>query len=366
MTLNDKSVNIQIFGSLMKKPLILADTKYSLTLDDFSNSLDKYIFGAIYNLFVNGAEKVSVIDIDNYLQNHKGIYQNFQKQNGIQYLHDCEEVSVLENFEYYYTKLKKYNLLNDLNDLGYDIKKIYPIDFMDEKYDIKMEQFEKYTIQEIFNEYRVTLSSLEAKYECSNNIEVITASEGIRELLSQIAKSPDVGPTLQGQIYNTVVRGARRGMYYIRSADSGVGKTRSMVGEAVSLAYPYRYSQEKCCWEITGATERVIYIGTEQKVEEIQTLVIAFLTGINEEKILYGLYNEEEEKIINQAISIMEDFKDNLIICQIPDPDIKAVKALVRQNVLQYDATCVFYDYIFSSPGLMREFRDVRLREDRQ
>ena len=107
----DKSVNIQILGTLMKNPLLLSDTKYSITPDDFSSSFERQIFGAIYNLFLNGIETISVIDIDGYLQNYEGLYQNFISHNGIEFLQDCEEISNVENFEYYYTKLKKYNLL---------------------------------------------------------------------------------------------------------------------------------------------------------------------------------------------------------------------------------------------------------------
>lgn len=362
--INDKSVTFQIIGSLMKQPLLLMDTKYILTPDCFANSFEKSIFGAIYNLAMNGAKTISAIDIDSYLQNHEGIYQNFINHNGIEYLQDCEDISIVENFEYYYNKFKKYNLLNDLQKMNFPITHLYPEEIFDKEYDKKVENFEKMSIQEIFNSYKLKLADLEANYQVGNETKIEKANNGIKELLEKLQKTPDVGPTLPGTIYNTVVRGARRGRYYVRSADSGVGKTRSMANEICLLAYPFLYNKNTMEWEYKGNCEKVLYIATEQDPNEIKTMILAYLTGINEEQISYGLYNDEEAKIIAQGIEIMNYFENNLVIAQIPDPDIQSVKALVRQQVLENDFSCVFYDYIFSSPGLMREFRDIKLRED--
>ena len=362
--ITDKSVNIQILGTLMKNPLLLSDTKYSITPDDFSSKFEKQIFGAIYNLFLNGIETISVVDIDNYLQNYEGIYQNFIKNNGIEFLQDCEDISAAENFEYYYTKLKKYNLLNDLSRSGFNISDFYPEEILDKDYNKKMDKFEEMSIQDIFNEVKLKISSIEANYKTQGTIKESKANLGIKELLAKIQAAPDIGCPLQGKIYNTAVRGARLGKYYVRSADSGVGKSRSMVGDACGIAYPFRYNQSTMQWEYYGVGEKVLYIGTEQEKEEIQTMILAYLTGINEEEILKGHYSEQNTKVIEKAYELMDFFEDNFIIMQISDPDIKTVKAQIRKSVLQNDISYVFYDYIFSSPALLREFSDVKLRED--
>lgn len=363
--ITEKSVNIQIIGTLMKNPLLLSDTKYTITPEDFSTSFERQIFGAIYNLFLNGVETITVIDIDNYLQNYEGIYQNFIKANGIEYLQDCEEISNELNFDYYYNKLKKYNLLNDLKADGFDISNLYPQDIMDKDYNKKMDNFEEMSTKDIFDKVKLKLSGLEAKYECKGDIKKIKASDGIRELLENLEANPDVGAPLQGKIYNTAVRGARLGKYYIRSADSGVGKTRSMIGDACGLAYPFRFNQEDMRWEYNGCCEKVLYLGTEQEPEEIQTIILAYLTGINEERILCPFaWSNEERQIINKALELMDKFSDNFVIDQMPDPSIKSVKAKIRQEVLVEGFNYVFYDYIFSSPALMGELGGLKLRED--
>lgn len=107
-----------------------------------------------------------------------------------------------------------------------------------------------------------------------------------------------------------------------------------------------------------------MFIATEQDFDEIQTLILAYLTGFDEQKILYGDYNQEEYKIVQQAIQIMEKYQDNLLIVRLSNPNIEQIKAVVRQNWLLNGIENVFYDYIFSSPSLLNEFRDLRIRED--
>lgn len=363
--IRDKSVIFQIFGSLMKEPLLLSDTKYLITPNDFNGSFEKCIFGAIYNLAMQGAQKITAVDIDLYLQPHEGIYQNFINNRGIEYLQDCEEISNTENFDYYYTKFKKYNLLNDFIKQGFDIKGLYPEDILDKNYNKIMDNFEEMSIEDMINFFKKKIANLESDYQVGTEIEKKKASEGITDLLKQLRLSPEVGPPLQGKIYNTICRGARRGKYYIRSALSGHGKTRSMVGDACNLAYPFKYNRNTEQWEYSGSNEKVLFIATEQSPDEIQLMILAFLSGINEESIRLGLFeNENDEKVLSQTVELMNDFQDNFKIIRIAEPTVESIKAIVRQEVLCEDYSCVFFDYIFNNPALIREFKDAKLRED--
>lgn len=361
----DKNTILQIFGSLMKNPLLLAEVdKYSLTPQDFSTNFEKYIFAAINNLYQNGAERISVVDIDNYLVSHEAVYGVFTENNGIEYLNDAEDLATLENFNYYYNKLKKYNAIRDLKLMGFNTNKIYPENMFDEDREAKLDAFEKMSVQDIFNSVKADVAKAESKYAKKSNTQTVKANDGIRDLIKKLKTTPEIGVNCQGEIFNTVVRGARHGKFYIRSGGTGTGKTRSMVGDACYIAYPIRYNSKTEQWENTGSCERILYIGTEQKPEEIQTMIIAYLTDINEEKILYGNFNEKEEEILDKAMKLMDIYEDNFIISQIPDPSINEVKTHIRKHCLIEGIENVFYDYIFSSPGLLSEFRDLKVRED--
>ena len=363
--MEQRGIVMQLLGCLMKNPLLLGDiNSYNLTPNDFEKTLDKQIFAAIYNLFSNGAERVTVVDIDNYFKSHEAIYQNFVKQNGIEYLQDAEDLSSLENFPYYYQTVKKYNALRDLKRGGFEVDSFYPESVLDEKYEEKLKKFDLMTVQDIFDKVRERFATIEGNYNTGTNTKTAYAVEGIEALLHELSISPDIGVNLQGNFFNTVVRGARKGTFQLQSSGTGVGKTRGMVGDACYIAYPIRYEWETCEWVNMGSQEKVLYVGTEQTISEIQTLILAYLTGINEEKIISDRMSDDERVVLGEAIEVMTYYKENFTIVQLPDPTIQLVKGVIRKECLLKGIDYVFYDYIFSSPGLLGEFRDLRIRED--
>ena len=719
----NKQTLLQIFGSIMKRPSLLFQTEtYNLTLEDFNNSFEKYIFGAIYNIAQNKAESISVVDVDNYLSRNPTFYGVFEKNKGVEFLQDAEDISNVENFHYYYTGLKKSNALRDLRALGINTDSIYPSDTLILEDNTKqIEAYEKMTVQDIFQKVKASIAGAESRYGCSD-MEVEKANANLKELLEDLNLGASVGKSLQGKIYNTVTRGATKGKCYLLSAGSGVGKalpnttiiptlngmktvgevkvgdklfdrhgrpttvlgvypqlnkkqkykvtfksgriaeccdehlwsyynsnsrdknklntntlkeiiknddlqnkkgaykylvpiakpaqwetktyginpyvlglllgdgsfrynsinksisfssqdeelvaaiastmgysysknseynyswtfhhnkttsthknvwveeilkdypnlwnvksedkfipqeflfgdiqqridllnglldtdgsvdnkgrisfftisnklkndviflceslgmtvstiedirdkysngvcyklnikctkdlkeqlfklkrkktiienyisngkrfetkdrdaiisieplmeyvdmtcfevdnaehlflmnnfivthnTRTMVGHCCSLAYPVRYNPFLRQWEHNGFSEKVLYVATEQKPFEIKRMILAYLSGINQDKINYGQCNEEENEILQQCIQVMDAFEDNFIIARLPEPNIGQVKSLVRDYALNHQVEYVFYDYIFTTPSLLGEFRDLGIRND--
>lgn len=718
----DRHTIIQILGGLMNKPDLLNETdKYLLEPGDFSQQLDRFIFSAIYNLYINGAEKIHVSDIDNYLKDNSLAKSLMEKENGISFLQDCETQAEINNFNYYYNKLKKINLVRTLQTSKNKIDDIYCEDILNDKYIEINNKFEQLSATDIVNTLKMNLANLENKFVLNQIAEESKAAEGIRDLVVELKEKPEMGCKLQGDIFNTICRGGRKGKLYIRSAGSGVGKavpnytkiptpngwttvgevkvgdylfdrfgkptkvlavypqeekkqvykvyfksgriaeccsehlwsyysiphgkklftktlkdiyketkengfkkfkkycfrvpivekvefpkkelllepyimgmilgggsfrcpksnkafmfssennilpkyiadkmgyilkrhktnkycwyfehnkesnhknvwveeiipqypelwncnshnkfipedylfsseeqrlellrglldtnggfalqngvvsyttvserlkedfinlvsslgflshlyvehkedgriayhinlvvdnvlkpnlfkldekkqkaieyldshnniqrgdrktdpiikieptdnyvdmtcfyvdnkehlfainswcithnTRSMVGDACNIAYPIRYDSIIGKWVSTGSCEKVLYVMTEQDPEEIKTMILAYLTGYNEEIFLYGTYGEEEMERINIAINIMEKFKDNMLFAKVSDPCSSIVKNLFRRYNLQYGVENFFYDYIFSSPAMLNEYRDLKIQE---
>lgn len=365
--LTDPNAVLQVIGNLIKNPIILADTKYILTEKDFDLPLAKTVYMAIRNLFSNyRVESVTITDIDNYLQTNEAIYDNFKKQNGIQYLNDCVDLCNSDSFEYYYQRVKKLSALRTLKKDGFDISKIYDekeTDIAKEKK--QLEKLDKMTIAELFDNFTKKINDIQFDYICKDDSEEGLIADGAEELFKKLQETPEIGIPLQGEIYNTLVRGARLRKYYLISGASGTGKTRQMVGHACTIAFPERYSIEKQTWVTTGRGEKILFFATEMEEEEIQTMVMAHISGINEDKILNNYYESPQEKQrVLDAIKVMNYYKDNFIFVRVGDPNIGQIKTLIRKNVLKFDIKYVFYDYIFSSPGLLGEYKDLNLRED--
>lgn len=360
----DRHTIVQILGGLMNKPDLLNETdKYLLEPSDFSKQLDRFIFSAIYNLYVNGAEKIHAVDVDNYLKDNALAKQLMEKENGKVFLQDCEIESEVENFSYYYNKLKKINLVRELQLSKDKVDQIYCEDVLNDHYIEINNRFEQMQTVDIINMLKSNIATMENKYVLNNIAEESRPADTIRQKLKEWKQKPEIGCMLQGDIFNTITRGGRKGKLYIRSAGSGVGKTRSMVGDACHIAYPIRYDPKVGKWVSTGSCEKVLYVMTEQDTEEIDTMILAYLTGYNEDVFTYGTFDENDPRI-QTALDIMERFSDNMNYAKISDPCSSVVKNLFRRRNLQDGIENFFYDYIFSSPAMLDEYRDLKIRED--
>lgn len=360
----DRHTIIQVLGGLMNHPDLLNETdRYNLAPEDFPNSLDKYGFSAIYNLYADGANKIHAVDVISLLQENLVAKNLIEKENGVTFFQDCEVNSDEGNFNFYYNRLKKLNLLREIQLTGRDTNDIFCENPLDDNYVEINERFQKMSVNDIVNILKGEVASFENKYSYNNLVEESYAADDILELIDEWRKTPEIGYQLQGDIFNTVCRGGRRGKLYLRSAPSSGGKSRQMVGDACNIAYPIRYDRNKGEWVSTGSCEKVLYIMTEQDPEEIKTMILAYLTGYNEEIFLYGTYGEEEMPRIKIAADIMEKFKDNMLFARIPDPCSSVVKNLFRKYSIQFGVNIFFYDYIFSSPAMLSEYRDLGLQE---
>lgn len=350
----------------MRHPQYLSEKdKYNLTINDFSTHFDKCVFSAIYNLYQGGAAIITVTDIDNYLNTHEVSKAVFEKEDGVSYLQDALDFTQVENFPFYYRRLKKFNCLKDLQKMGLDVSHLYCEDLTNPKAKDINDKFEELEVGDIFDRVKRKIMMIETNYSSGDASETESAESGIKNLLKELQLRPEVGAPLQGDIFNTISRGARRGKFYLRSCSSGAGKTRSAVGDMCYLSYPVRFNPTTWEWEWRGSCEKSLFIATEQRKDEIQTMILAYLTGFEEEKFLYNNFNDLERTVVQQCVQVMEAFKENVYIVTLPNPSIEQIKAVVRQNWILYDIKNVFYDYIFSSPNLLNEFRDLHIREDR-
>lgn len=721
--MNNQKDIMQVFGCLMKQPSLLSQTdKYKFYVDDFSSRFERKVFSSILYLWQHGAESISEVDIVNYFSNIQSEYDYFEEQNGLEYITDCIELSDILSFDYYYERVKKFSLLSQLRKIGYNTDKIYNENNLSENSEEINKDFEQKTIKEIVDELNNELIKISEKCLSEDSNKTSDAAKGAQELIDGLKGAPDTGARLQGKFFNTIVRGARRGKFYIRSASSGVGKalpnytkiptpdgwktvgqikvgdylfdregkptrvlgvypqpekkqiyevkfrsgrvaeccgehlwsyynnfnyknpdklftatvteilndprglrgkdgayrlsvpinkpvqfpkkdysidpyvmglilgdgsfryneqqkafcfssqdeelvqqiqermgyklykrgsyknynwlfelteathknvwvediladyselwqaksedkyipqeyllgsieqrydllaglldtdgsidnkgrvkyttispylrdncielceslgmtcsvredirnkystgvvynihimaskeqkllmfklerkknkaiaysenkkrterrdrdsiidiyltdkyaemtcflvdnpehlflmnnficthnTRNTIGDACYLSYPICWNNEQNKWDFTGATEKVLIIVTEQEKDEVQTMIISYLSGVNEEKILYGSYNDEESDRIQKALWIMDKY-NNLYITEMPNPNVQQIKFVVKEMCRRYDIGYVFYDYLFSNPSLLNEYRDLKIRED--
>lgn len=364
----DPTAIMQVIGCVFNNPSLLDITdKYSIVDEDFADSFHKVVFGAIYKLHELGAKSISLTNISDFLSDRPKSEAIYKQNKGEEWLTRVAENSMASTFDYYYGRLKKFSLLRAFDNCGIDVTDIYDIDnILDvKKKQLQEEMLDNATLDQIANKVDEKIENIRLQYVNDDFGEAQQAATGIRDLVNRFKQFPEVGVPLYGPLVNTVTRGARLKKFYLRSAGTGVGKTRSMIADACFIACSKIYD-ENFGWIKCGTQEPVLFITTEQELEEIQTMMLAFLSNVNEEHILNGEYIDDEEKRVNEAIEILE--KAPLYVEELPDFSLKDVEDKIKKNIREHDVKYIFHDYIHTSLKILEEITKrsggIKLRED--
>lgn len=369
---NNKYVDVpsivQVIGCAFKQPQLLDYTdKYTITEDDFPEDFHKIVFGSIYKLHELGAEKITLNSIADYLSSRPKSEAIFIKQKGEEWLLKAEENANPASFDYYYNRLKKMTLLRELDKHGIDVTDIYdPDNIIDLK--LRQQQEDKLdnsSLEQLAQEIQDKLDAIKAEYVDGSWGQAYQAADGMEELLEELSQHPDVGVPLYGSLINTICRGARLKKYYLRSAPSGQGKSRTMVADTCYIG-TNRIYDDTFGWIRNGTAEPVLYITTELELSEVQTMMLAFLSNVNEEHIINYRFEGDELDRVHEAAQILKD--SPIYIEILPDFSLTDVENKIKKNIRDHDVSYIFFDYINTSLKILEEIatkaRGTKLRED--
>ena len=365
---NDPTATMQVIGCVFNNPGILDITdKYTIRDEDFVDQFHRVVFGAIYKLHELGAKSISLNNIMDFLSERPKSEAIYKQNKGDEWLQKISSIATQSTFDYYYGRLKKFSLLRAYDNCGIDVSDIYDIDNIldSKKKQLQEDLLDNSTLEQIANKIDEKIDSIRLSYVDNDIDEAQQAATGVRSLVDQFKQYPEVGVPLYGPLINTVTRGARLKKFYLRSAGTGIGKTRSMIADACYISCSKIYD-ENFGWIKCGTQEPVLFVTTEQELEEIQTMMLAFLSNVNEEHILNGEYLEGEEKRIDEAIKILEEAP--LYVEELPDFSFQDVENVIKKNIRDHNVKYVFHDYIHTSMKILEEITKrsggVKLRED--
>lgn len=364
----DLTAIMQVIGCVFNNPSILShDDKYKIYEEDFPDNFHKIIFGSIYKLYESGSDKITLNNIIDYLAGRPKSASIFNKQKGDEWLLKVSANANESTFDYYYNRLKKMTLLRAYDNYGIDVSDIYdPDNILDvKKKQMQEDMLDNLTILNIAEKIERKVEAIKFDYASVANVNSYQAGDEIFELLEDLKKYPDVGVPLYGPLINTVTRGARLKKFYLRSAPTGVGKTRSMIADACYIGCNKVYD-EYFGWISTGMAQPTVYITTEQELTEIQTMMLAFLANVDEEHIINGKYEGDEEERIITAANILKS--SPLYIEVLPDFSLEDIEDVIKKNIRDHDVRYVFHDYIHTSLKILAEITQraggIKLRED--
>ena len=364
----DPIATMQVIGCVYNNPSLLdASDKYNITSEDFADDFHRIAFGAIYKVHELGATKITLENVMDFLSSRPKFEAIFKQQKGEEWLLKVAENAIPASFDYYYSRLKKFSLLRAYDNYGVNVKFIYdPDNILDtKKKQLQEDQLDNATLDEIAQKVDAMIENIRMQYVDDVYQEAVQASDGIEDLIKGFKERPEVGVPMYGALINTVTRGARLGKFYLRSAPTGVGKSRTMIADACYIACNEIYD-DMFGWRRNGTTQPTLYITTEQDKSEIQTMMLSFLASVNEEHILNGRYEGDEEERVYHAVKILKN--SPLYIVELPDFSLQDIEDIIKKNIREHEVKFVFHDYIHTSIKILEEITrrsgGVKLRED--
>ncbi len=364
----DVSAIIQVIGCVYQNPELLESEKYFFDEEDFTEDFHRILFGSIFNLHQLGAKEITISAIEDYLEQRPTKLGVYNAHNGREYLQKISTNVQLATFDYYYQRMKKMTLLRGYQNIGFDCSWLYDINniFDQKKKQAQEDWLDSTPIEDIADTIDLKILDVRLKHVDNAIGNVNQAADGALALLERLKETPEIGYPLFGSLINTITKGARLKKFYLRSAATGVGKTRALIADACYIACDKLFNKQRNQWEQNGTKEPTLFIATEQDLEEVQTMMIAFISEVDEEHIIDGEYLPGEWERVVEAAAVLKD--SPLYVVQLPDFSLQDIENTIKYNIRQNGVKYVFFDYIHSSMKILSEVTSKTgikgLRED--
>lgn len=364
----DKRAILQVLGNLMIDPTLL--DQYKFETSDFGQPFYQIIYGLIYNLYSTGAEKIDTFAIDSACSQYPNQYKVFNAGGGLDYVDSCVKLAEPTNFRYYYDRIKKFAYLRYLKDeCELNIRHLYDYTLTDlSAQEAENQKLDAMTIEDIMDKVSNKLITVPSAKYCYNlQIEEFRAGDDLKALKEKWKKIPDYGLPSQSDYLSTISRGMRLSKLFMYSGSTGSGKTRLNYGNFAHISVPWYYDESvKDFVYNEGMDNPSLIIQTELEKDENQSLILAYVSGVNEEHIRTGCYDKGEEARVDKAIEYIESSPLNFAV--IHDFNVKEIVDIIKRYKREEGVLYYLFDYIQMSSSLIQETakmsNGMRLRED--
>lgn len=353
----------KLLACLLQQPQLTLEPSYKLDKDEFSPCmLHKICYVVIYNLALNGYKNITPMDFEQYLKNYESQYNVFLDNDGISYLQTICELTDIDNTQAYYDEFKKLSCLRAYNDIGYPIKEFWDFEKSDEK---NLENVNGYSIEDIVDYFEGLQIGVKRSFTNNGVKEEYQAGTDFMESKERFKKDPLIGNSFQSEYLN----GIYRGMYgfIIRGAKSGGGKSILSMGDLLKSTATEYYDFDKQCFVKNKSRKgNGLFINTELDLrDELDPLIIAWISGVPRNHIIDGKYDEGEEERVDRANEIL--LESGLWIVDDPEFTTKSLTTTIKDYAFNKDVKTICYDYISNNGFVSKEISSetkVPQRED--
>lgn len=353
-----------LLGCIFKNPSLIVNNSYPMNKLDFSPiPMHRVLFVCADAIAKTGCNEISEIEIDNFVSKYEAQKEILEDGNYFEFIDTVKELATLENFDYYYTIVRKFSLLRELKEQGVNITPYY--DESQEEYEAQ-QNLEKWSIQDILADVESKTNKLRNKYDIHYVRDEIKAGDNPQDFIDMFKARPSFGALLQSGYLSTLYNGWNRGHLILRAGNSGSGKTRSSVADLCSVGALEVWNEDYQDFiSNKNYQSPTLFIATEQDVEtEVQPMFYSAISGVEYRKLVDGRLTQEEELRVLKAGEIIG--KSNLTITSMPRFTKQSLERKIKEKVETEGIQYCCFDYMEVQGDLSAEFKKSNAVTPRQ
>lgn len=360
---------LNYLGSICNDTSILDEKSNRLyVVKDLENRFHKIIYTAIESVYLNNEIKeVDAVTINMFLSNYPDQYGCYIQNNGDEFVNKIKEIAKNVSYKQSLETIKKLTLLRGYEQLGISTKDIYNTELIDPvEISAERKKFDALTVVDIRDYVKSKLDTIHEEMQVeTGDMYSFQAGDGIDDLLKKFKEEPTWGHSFQSKLFNRIFRGMQGKKVMIRSGSTGSGKSRQMIGDMANISAKKMYDNSTHQWIENPRPASSVFISTELDKEEIQSILLATISGVNEEIIKDGKYTTEVEQRLAIAGQVLKESAINIEFTS--NFSITDLEIMIEKNINRYETGFVFFDYIQITPNFSQELKRLfghELRED--
>ena len=335
MSVYDSQAARLCLGAMLIKPSFALSDKFPLTKQDFEPQIFHLrLYQAITALAKRGAQSISAMDCYTLCANNAEVKRVFDDNSLADFIDTIKQIVSVDNFELYWTGVRKATLLREYAKAGFDISR-----FEGEP--------EKHGIQEILDYYDGLAINIRKQFYQDKSMHELRAGDGFEEIKERFKTEPAFGATTFSRYLNTAARGWQQGQLTMHGAVSGSGKTGVALYNVALVACPELWDDDAGCYMPNPCYQHKAALFIQYELndqEELTPKLIGSISGVPTYHLLNGNYEDGEEERVDRAIEILHD--SNIYFVTMPSFTNDKLKACIKEYATLHDVGYVVFDYV--------------------
>lgn len=323
--ISNSQAEMMFVGCLYKKPEFILEVENVVKSETyFCDSVAKFLYDQAILLFKKN-QSFSENSIVVFMTEDSERLEAFKKFGGIETVKNFIEYATVDDFQSYYEELKKYSLVREYEDKGFDTSKIR-----------KTKKFITATANDVYYWVRSVVDKVHTSVLSETETEYI--SNDMTSFADSFLEQPDMGAFTPFPEFNELFRGLRFKNHMSVGMISNSGKTRFMVRLAAYNAFVNKNKTMLLLNEMSPSEIKLALLTTIINGEDFQKL-----HGVEmnkpEKELSLGLYKDKRGDYIYRTTDekgvfteTIDEYKKRLLFDSLEYRNVQIVSQWIEEN----------------------------------